>query len=690
MFERTDVFDTTGELTAEAMDRLAEQAALARGFTMAGGYVVLNALGGSFVPSMPLAGAPTSVQPSPGSNSTLTVRDITGNPSYPNVDIIDTDFVSGLAVVSVGQAGSHEVHISCIPTSAGQQGVVSTVYQVLGNGVKAFSQPVQMLTNQPLALSQMTTRWTGQPGGVLNPGISWVNQLLTGEPGTSAALSVPLTGEAISAIYNDIANPTSLATSWQVLGPFNTGILTVTANYVGLPGSVQAAQVQIATAAFQYSFLQTASRASLAIGAPGQWGIVLSCGTVVGGAASFVAIDTHQGVTGTGGGGDTFYGGICIGLGQAPITQGTLAARPPASTAGPGALYLTTDTSPPILYYSNGTTWLQVGSSGTTPAAPTGLAATAANAQAALSWTGSTGATSYNVYRATNSGMTGATLVATGQTNTNYTATGLTNGTQYWFAVTAVGSGGAESAFSSVVSATPAAGQALSLNASTGFAFAYMTLPAGFKTSAFSVSFWVKNISAGTYKMAAEPEGAANDGRGWGLTVSSSTVIFSLGSASGAFTALTASGLNLNDGSWHHVVATYDGTNSAIYIDGVSSASASPGITINWTDNAAFGPVPATFYVGANHNSNATGPTTTADLSGQATILLDEMQIYSRAISSSEVTTLYNGGSGTVLTLSNCVSSYKFDSTVNDSTGSNNLTIFTSGAGATSYVTGLL
>ncbi len=91
----------------------------------------------------------------------------------------------------------------------------------------------------------------------------------------------------------------------------------------------------------------------------------------------------------------------------------------------------------------------------TVPAAPTGLNATAGNAQVALSWTGSAGAASYSVYRSTTSGS--ETLLVSGLTATSYTNTGLTNGTTYYYKVTAVNSAG-ESAKSSEVSAKPVAG----------------------------------------------------------------------------------------------------------------------------------------------------------------------------------------------------------------------------------------
>ncbi len=90
------------------------------------------------------------------------------------------------------------------------------------------------------------------------------------------------------------------------------------------------------------------------------------------------------------------------------------------------------------------------------PAAPTGLTATSGNTQVSLSWTASSGATSYNVKRATTTGGP-YTNVATGITTTSYTNTGLINGTTYYFVVSAVNSAG-ESVNAAQVSATPTTG----------------------------------------------------------------------------------------------------------------------------------------------------------------------------------------------------------------------------------------
>jgi hypothetical protein len=88
------------------------------------------------------------------------------------------------------------------------------------------------------------------------------------------------------------------------------------------------------------------------------------------------------------------------------------------------------------------------------PAAPTNLVATAGNAQVTLSWSASSGATNYNVYRGTSSGGENGTPIATGITTTGYTDTGLANGTTYYYTVAAV-NGGGTSGYSSEASATP-------------------------------------------------------------------------------------------------------------------------------------------------------------------------------------------------------------------------------------------
>jgi hypothetical protein len=93
---------------------------------------------------------------------------------------------------------------------------------------------------------------------------------------------------------------------------------------------------------------------------------------------------------------------------------------------------------------------------GSPPQPPTGLTATAGNAQVGLNWNSSAGATSYNVKRST---TTGGEATITNVTTTSFNDTGLNNGTTYFYVVSALNSNG-ESGNSSEVSATPAASPA--------------------------------------------------------------------------------------------------------------------------------------------------------------------------------------------------------------------------------------
>ncbi len=99
------------------------------------------------------------------------------------------------------------------------------------------------------------------------------------------------------------------------------------------------------------------------------------------------------------------------------------------------------------------------------PPVPTGLTPVAGNAQVQLSWNASTGATGYNLKRATTSGGPYTTVATV--SNTSFTNMGLTNGTTYFYVVSATNANG-ESANSSQVSATPlAANFTLSANPSS-------------------------------------------------------------------------------------------------------------------------------------------------------------------------------------------------------------------------------
>ena len=138
----------------------------------------------------------------------------------------------------------------------------------------------------------------------------------------------------------------------------------------------------------------------------------------------------------------------------------------PSSITGPGGsstltMHTTPSATPSALSLTiTGTSGTRTHLAATTLlvqlAAPPLLTATAGNAQVALSWPASVGATSYNVKRALFSGGPYTTVGCT--TMTTDTDTGLLNGTPYYYVVSASYAGGpnagGESADSSEVSAT--------------------------------------------------------------------------------------------------------------------------------------------------------------------------------------------------------------------------------------------
>lgn len=108
----------------------------------------------------------------------------------------------------------------------------------------------------------------------------------------------------------------------------------------------------------------------------------------------------------------------------------------------------------------------------TAPAAPSGLTATAGNGQIVLDWTdsGEVDLLEYEVYRSTTSTVTqssGTQVNTSSVTASTFTDTTVTNGTTYYYAVSAADTAGNESTLSSTANAVPSAGST-TVNTSSG------------------------------------------------------------------------------------------------------------------------------------------------------------------------------------------------------------------------------
>jgi hypothetical protein len=215
---------------------------------------------------------------------------------------------------------------------------------------------------------------------------------------------------------------------------------------------------------------------------------------------------------------------------------------------------------------------------GNAPSAPAGLTATAGNTQVVLSWTASSGATGYYVKRSTSSGS--ETQIAA-PTSTNFTDTTVTNGTKYYYVVSAYNSYG-QSANSVEVSATPTApatppGAPTGLTATAG----NMQVTLSWSASAGATGYYVKRS----------------------VTSGGETQIASPTSANFTDTGLT------NGTKYYYVVSAYNSygpsANSA-EVNAMPSASSSPDvtITIDPTKTKAISP----WIYGTNFYSGNTAP----------------------------------------------------------------------------------
>jgi hypothetical protein len=149
------------------------------------------------------------------------------------------------------------------------------------------------------------------------------------------------------------------------------------------------------------------------------------------------------------------------------------------------------------------------------PQPPTGLAANPGNSQVGLTWNASSDATGYNVFRGTSQGGAKTKLNPSPVPGTSYNDTAVSNGTTYYYQVTALNASG-ESGFSNEASATPT-GPAVpaapqNLVASSGPGKKKISL--AWQASNGATSYNVKRLTNGTFQTIATVTGTTYQNTG--------------------------------------------------------------------------------------------------------------------------------------------------------------------------------
>jgi hypothetical protein len=322
---------------------------------------------------------------------------------------------------------------------------------------------------------------------------------------------------------------------------------------------------------------------------------------------------------------------------------------------------------------------------------PTNVAAVAGDRDVSLSWTGE--GASFSVHRATFSGGP-YTLLASGVLTRDFRDNAALNNTPYYYVVTATTTLADTSGFSSQVSATPLAslgGAALMANykfendvrdrsgqLQDGVAVGGLTyVPPGkvdlmaatfngvdsfvqipvVVANDFTIAWWMKTTSTGGtgtqwYQgnglIDGEMPGATAD---FGTSLLGNKVAFGVG---GADTTIQSTGA-VNDGNWHHVAVTRNGTSGAmqLYLDGALQAFA--------TGPTGTRTAPTALRIGCIQ-------TGARYFNGS----LDEIRMYNYAVTAGDVAKLYQPGNSPLAL-------YSFEGYAGDSGGQGNHGLVTGG-----------
>lgn len=149
------------------------------------------------------------------------------------------------------------------------------------------------------------------------------------------------------------------------------------------------------------------------------------------------------------------------------------------------------------------------------------------------------------------------------------------------------------------------------------------------KPSLLTIDTWVKGTGTAThYALVGKSGPAANVGYELFISEGLARFLVLTGTTDDALIGNVHGTTNILDGSWHHIAGTYDGTAARIYVDGILEGSDSFSGSIVYTADP--------LYIGRRQ----------CLCSAQVFDgVLDEVEIFNRALSGEEIQAIFNAGS---------------------------------------------
>src|SRR6056300_798928 len=192
------------------------------------------------------------------------------------------------------------------------------------------------------------------------------------------------------------------------------------------------------------------------------------------------------------------------------------------------------------------------------------------------------------------------------------------------------------------------------------------TSPIDFTARSYSFSCWV-NTTSTTYQTILSKYGNSDSYRAFSLNINANGTIQAKERSGGTSYNTTSTG-TVNNGSWNHIVLTKSSTNTIIYINGSLDENNANTVTSN-------SGLTEPFRIGAENTASPEW------FDGK----IDQVRLFSKALSSSEVSTLYAETVATVESLdplsedttdtlqvlgdSSCIATYRFENDETDLSG---------------------